>query len=112
MRRKRSKPAAIFKTGTHDANHADIVAALERLGPSPVDTSRVGAGFPDLVWPFQGRTILIEIKTPDGKLTPPQERFFSEWRGGLLYVISNAADVPILIERIQGSARVLGRVIG
>lgn len=101
MRTKRSRPASIFKSGHLDANHAEIVAALSRMGPEPVDTTRIGAGFPDLVWPFQGQTILIEVKRADGKLSPAQERFHSEWRGGPLYVIQNAEDIPAMIAMIH-----------
>jgi hypothetical protein len=91
----------IFRTGHHDENHADIVAALSRLGPEPIDTTKIGAGFPDLVWAFQGMTILLEVKGPDGKLTLPQERFHGEWRGGPLYVIQDVHDIPKLIIAIQ-----------
>lgn len=97
----RSTRKGLFRTGHHDENHADIVAALSRLGPEPIDTTKIGAGFPDLVWPLQGQTILIEVKGPDGNLTLPQERFHSEWRGGPLYVIQYAEDIPKLIEAIQ-----------
>lgn len=98
------KPGArhgLFRTGHHDENHAEIVAALSRFGPEPIDTTRIGSGFPDLVWPFQGQTILLEVKRPDGTLSPPQERFHSEWRGGPIFVIQNAADIPAIVERIQ-----------
>jgi hypothetical protein len=101
MKTKRVRPAGLFKTGHWDANHAEIAAALARLGPEPFDTTRVGGGFPDLIWPFQGQTVGFEVKRSDGSLTPAQERVFKEWRGGPLFLIRDAADLPEIIERIQ-----------
>ena len=98
---KRSARRGVFRTGHHDENHSEIAAALSRFGPEPIDTTKVGAGFPDLIWPFQGVTVGFEVKRPDGTLTPAQERFHAEWRGGPLFVISNAADIPAVIEAIQ-----------
>lgn len=109
---KRSVRKGVFRTGHHDANHSEIAAALSRLGPEPIDTTKVGGGFFDLVWPFQGWTVGFEVKTPDGKLTPAQERFHAEWRGGPLFVISDASDIPAVIAALQSSRAPRGRIIG
>lgn len=102
MRAKRTQHRGrIFATGHHDSNHADIATALARYGPEPFDTTKVGGGFPDLIWPFQGWTVGFEVKRPDGTLTPAQERVHAEWRGGPLFVIQNADDIPAIIEKIQ-----------
>jgi hypothetical protein len=98
---KRGTRKGVFRTGNHDANHSEIAEALAHYGPEPIDTTKVGAGFPDLVWPFQGVTILIEVKVPGGTLRPAQERFVREWRGGPLYVLSDARDIPAMIVDIQ-----------
>lgn len=111
MRAKRSKPARIFKSGHQDANHAAIVEALCQYGPEPIDTTRVGGGFPDLCWPFQGQTVLIEVKTPKGALTPAQVRFIADWRGGPIFIISSAAQIPAMIAEIQ-KPTIRNRVIG
>lgn len=47
-----------------DANHYDIVRALEAVGASVHDTSGVGDGFPDIVVGYRGVTYLMEIKDP------------------------------------------------
>jgi hypothetical protein len=85
---KHSTRKGVFRTGCHDENHPEIVAALSRVGPEP-----------------------IEVKAPDGTLTPAQVRFHAEWRGGPLFTIQNAADIPAMIEEIQRPT-VRRRVIG
>jgi hypothetical protein len=103
---------SLFVSGNHDANHAAIVAFMSQLGPEPIDTSKVGSGFPDLVWPFQGQTILVEIKTPDGSLTPSQERFHREWRGGPLIVVASDEDVAVAVERMTRAREIRTAVRG
>lgn len=77
-----------------DATHAAIVKALRQVGCKVSDTSRIGGGFPDLVvrrdcigvavighrlWYDSSRILLMEVKTPKGKLTPEQEAFIKDW---------------------------------
>lgn len=60
-----------------DANEADIVAALRKLG---VIVKRISAeGVPDLLCyhPFTG-LFLLEVKTEKGAFTPAQQRTESE----------------------------------
>ena len=64
-----------------DANQREIIAALEAVGASVFPSFRLGGGFPDLVVGFRGATYLLEVKTPTGRLTPAEERFFAQWRG-------------------------------
>lgn len=61
-----------------DTNHQDIVDGLRAAHRFVADTSRLGAGFPDLVVSFQGRWYLLEIKR-DKKagLTPAQLAFIA-----------------------------------
>lgn len=103
---------SVFKPGHQDANHAALVEFMSQLGPEPIDTSKVGGGFPDVVWPFQGQTILVEIKTPDGALTPSQRRFHEEWRGGPLFVIASEADVLTMVETLTGRTEIRKAVRG
>jgi hypothetical protein len=103
---------SVFATGHHDENHADIVAFMSKLGPEPIDTSKVGSGFPDLVWPFQGQTILVEVKSWDGSLTPSQKRFHEEWRGGPLIVVTCPADVLAAVETLAKRREVRTAVRG
>lgn len=65
-----------------DANQAQIVAALRRMGAYVVDLSAVGMGVPDLLVGWRGAWHLIEVK--DGRkalsrqrLTRPEQLFAS-----------------------------------
>ena len=85
MRRYRAK---------RDANHAEIQAALERIGCTVLDLSAVGGGCPDIAVGRGGVTFLLEIKAPralnrDGSLsardkrsTDGQAAWAASWRGG------------------------------
>lgn len=109
------KPGArrgLFRSGHHDENHAALVALLSRLGPEPIDTTKVGAGFPDVCWPFQGLTILVEFKTPDGLLTPPQERFRREWVGGPLWTVSSEAEILAAIDALSKRREIRSAIRG
>lgn len=64
-----------------DSNQAQMVSELRKLGISVTVTSSVGDGFPDLVVGWKGRTVLVETKTLDGKLTPDQVKFFRDFKG-------------------------------
>lgn len=81
-----------------DENQSDIVAALRAIGAT-VRVISQGDGIPDLLVGFRGQTFLLEVK--DGKkppsarkLTPAEQKFFDEWRGGTL-VIVNTVDEAI-----------------
>ena len=74
-----------------DANQAEIVSALRRVGASVACTHGMGCGFPDLVVGFKGKNILIEVK--DGgkpksarKLTKDQVKWHAEWKGQVCVV--------------------------
>lgn len=84
------------RAGRTDANQSDVVTALRYYGATVQPTSMVGDGVPDLLVGVGGRTFLIEVK--DGskpsaarKLTPAQEKWFSEWRGEPVFVAESAA---------------------
>lgn len=53
-----------------DANEADIVQALTRVGAFVSQLS--GEGIPDLLVIFRGQTWLIEVKSAKGRLTDAQ----------------------------------------
>ena len=72
-----------------DANHAEIVRALRKVGCSVVSLARVGNGCPDLLASLPGRTVLIEVKQPGGKLNAEQQEFHATWRG-LIATVWNA----------------------
>jgi hypothetical protein len=69
-----------------DANQPDIVEALRAAGASVTILSSVGKGVPDLLVGIRNITTVMEIK--DGsksqsrrKLTEPEEKWHSAWRG-------------------------------
>lgn len=69
-----------------DANQAEIVEALRRIGCSVQPLHSVGSGCPDLLVGVNGLNILMEIKDsakpPSArKLTPDQLIWHDEWRG-------------------------------
>ena len=69
-----------------DANQAEIVKAMRVMGALVVDLHAVGKGVPDLLVCWKGRNILIEVKTVNGRMTKPEEDFFSWWTGPLAIV--------------------------
>jgi len=64
-----------------DRNQSQIVAALRDIGASVEPIHALGGGVPDLLVGFRGRTLLMEVKTDDGRLTPQQVKFHQSWRG-------------------------------
>jgi len=95
-----------------DANHRDIVSALEGIGCYVVDCAHVGRGFPDLLVAWRGKWTLIEVKDGDKKpsarkLTARQVVFHAEAaaKGAPVRVVT---DVESAIAAMQ--AATLGRV--
>jgi hypothetical protein len=86
-----------------DDNQAEIVKALRAVGAT-VRVVTQGNGLPDLLVGFRGQTVLMEVK--DGKkppsarkLTEAEQKFFDEWRGGLLAVVESVDDAIALLKR-------------
>lgn len=75
-----------------DANHTQVVMALQAAGATVQSLAAVGQGVPDLLVGFQGKTLLMEVK--DGQ-KPPSARRLSEqqitwhgaWRGGPVAIV-------------------------
>ena len=63
-----------------DANHTDIIVALETIGCSVYDAYRVGT-IPDLIVGYRGCTMLVEVKTETGKLEKSQIQWHETWNG-------------------------------
>jgi len=75
-----------------DANQAAIVAALRAAGCSVWCTYACGHGAPDLVVGYRNKTVLMEIKSDEGdRLTPDEQRWHTQWRGGPLVVVRSPA---------------------
>ena len=85
-----------------DDNQKDIVEALRAIGAT-VRVVTQGGGIPDLLVGFRGHTVLMEVK--DGrkkpsarKLTEAEEKFFLEWRGGMLAIVESVDDALALLK--------------
>lgn len=85
-----------------DANQAEIVAALRKVGATVQSLAATGSGVPDLLVGFRGNTFLIEVK--DGRLppsarelTPDQIEWHVEWRGGACTVVNSVDEALAFI---------------
>jgi Holliday junction resolvase len=79
-----------------DANQPAIVEALREAGYQVVDVHGVGFGFPDILAVTKsGINVLIEIKSPGGKLNQRELDFHQSFRGAL--GIAFSADEAISI---------------
>ena len=88
-----------------DRNHGEIIKAFRKLGFSVADTSKLGAGFPDLVIAFAKRTALVEVKdgtkVPSARvLTKPEADFRADWKG--TYLIAESLDDVTAIAKSWG----------
>lgn len=75
-----------------DANHTQVVTALQAAGATVQSLAAVGQGVPDLLVGFQGKTLLMEVK--DGqkppsarRLTEQQITWHGAWRGGPVAIV-------------------------
>lgn len=64
-----------------DANQAEIVDALRKVGATVQSLHEVGMSCPDLLVGFRGFNFLLEIKGKQGKLSPGQILWHALWRG-------------------------------
>ena len=70
------------KVARTDTNQSAIVQALRDAGCSVQLLHQMGGGIPDLlVATPSGETLLIEVKSDKGSLTPDQMQWMSRWRG-------------------------------
>lgn len=95
---KASKRAVRTYGAKKDANHKEIVDALERVGVGVIDTSHVGGGFPDLICGRRGQNHLVEIKNPNTSygrngLNDLQTLFADTWRGESVFILETLDDV-------------------
>jgi Holliday junction resolvase len=72
-----------------DATHKPIVKALRKVGASVVILADVGGDCPDILVGYGGKTLLMELKPPGGKVTEGQLDFQAKWRGGPVRVIES-----------------------
>lgn len=73
-----------------DLTQSEIVFALRKVGCRVLHLHTIGQGCPDLlVSTPTGHTVLMECKSPGGKLTPDQEAWFDDWPGQIV-IVTNA----------------------
>ena len=85
-----------------DANQNKIVDAMRKVG-AVVRIISQGDGIPDLLVGYKGYTILMEVKDGDKvpsarKLTEPEQKFFDDWRGGMLVVVNSVEEALEILE--------------
>ena len=71
-----------------DKFQPEMCQYLRRRGASVHVLSSVGAGLPDLLVGWHGRNLLVELKSPKGRLTLAQRKWIAEWRGQVAVVKS------------------------
>jgi len=88
-----------------DANQNQIVDAMRKVG-AVVRIISQGDGIPDLLVGYKGFTILMEVK--DGgkvpsarKLTEAEQKFFDDWRGGMLAVVNSFEEALEILKRCE-----------
>lgn len=86
-----------------DGNHDELARLFGQLGCSVFEAHATGDGFTDLVVGCMGITLLVEIKTDAGTLTPVQEVFHRDWRGQLA-VVRTREDVIRLVTETRARA--------
>jgi len=70
-----------------DANHSEIVSALQTIGATVQDLSQVGSGCPDILVGWRKVNYLMEIKPEgmrnkkNGGLKNTQPEWHANWRG-------------------------------
>lgn len=76
-----------------DANQADIVKALRKMGASVQSLRKIGQGCPDLLVAWRQKHLLFEVK--DGskppsqrQLTDDEKKWIAAWRGPVVIVTS------------------------
>lgn len=92
---------AIYRAAARkDANQPEIVRGLRAIGASVHPIS--GKDIPDLLVGWKGKTFLLEVKGPKGKLKPGQFLFHTTWPGGPCEVV-RSVDEALAVLGIGGN---------
>ena len=88
-----------------DANQNQIVDAMRKVG-AVVRIISQGDGIPDLLVGYKGYTILMEVKDGDKvpsarKLTEAEQKFFDDWRGGMLVIVNSVDEALETLKRCE-----------
>lgn len=94
-----------MKHGRRDSNHQDVVKWYRELGCYVADCADLGLGLPDLFVGAAGITDPVEVKAPDGELTPLQKTFVGAWRGSQVAIVRTQDDVISHVASMRKRAR-------
>ena len=88
-----------------DANQAEIVADLRKLGASVQSLTTVGKGCPDIVVGYMGVNLMVEIKdgsNPPSKrrLTQDEDKWHLEWVGQVA-IVENTRQARALLNGVR-----------
>jgi len=88
--------------GRVDANQAEVVRDLRKMGATVQMLSDVGAGCPDLLVGWRGQNWLFEIKNPKQeprkrKLTAPEATWHTAWRGQVATISTAQQAMSVMI---------------
>ena len=91
-----------------DANHGDVVKALEMVGCNVQDLAAVGEGCPDLLIgiPTVRALAFVEIKDGDKSpsrraLTPDQVEWHQEWDGYPVHIVESVSEALVIVAAIK-----------
>ena len=79
-----------------DANQKEIVDSLRKVGCSVQSLHTIGKGCPDLLVGYRGENTLLEVKVGNAQLTPDEEDWQNQWRGGVTTVTSSEEAIRIV----------------
>jgi hypothetical protein len=78
--------------GKVDGNQKTIVGIFERANFSVQSLAPIGDGCPDLLVGACGRNYVVEVKNGREPLTPKQQTWHRDWKGGPAIVVASEAD--------------------
>lgn len=79
-----------------DGNHAEIVAALEKVGATVQSLAQIGRGCPDVLCAYGGDLFLLEFKSAKGKTNKAQDDWHAAWKS-TVYVVRTAQEALVAI---------------
>lgn len=85
-----------------DGNEAEILAELRGYGLSVYSMDAPA----DALVGYCGRSYLVEVKTPVGKLTEPQQKFLSVWRGDYT-ILRSIEDASAFAQTVRSGGEII-----
>lgn len=84
-----------------DANQAEIVEALRKIGVEVTPLHRVGGGVSDLLCSFRQKWVVLECKVKSkDDLTPDQRKWIGRQRAPV-FIATNPLEAVALLQRIK-----------